>query len=125
MECGTITNILSSLSTVFAILLLVSELLPYASSSKCNSVIEGVSHVFCHTSCLVSNKNIRTENEEMRLEIANLKTDKQELVDEVNNLKKVILTDLAKEIKQLRTSFDMFKYDNGNDKNIQETSFQA
>jgi hypothetical protein len=112
MDCGTITNMLSSLSSVFAILLVISELLPYASSSKCNSLIEGASHVFCRTSCLVSNKNIRFENDEMRQEITSLRLDKKDLIDEINHLKKVVLADMANDIKKLRISFDLHKTNN-------------
>lgn len=112
MDCGTITNMLSSLSSVFAILLVISELLPYASSSKCNSLIEGASHVFCRTSCLVSNKNIRFENDEMRQEITSLRLDKKDLIDEINHLKKVVLADMANDIKKLRISFDLHKANN-------------
>lgn len=110
------TNILSSLASMFAILLLVSELLPYASSSKCNSLLEGVSHIFCYTSCLVSNKNIRFENEEMKQEIVNLKTDKRELVDEIDYLKQVVLANIADDIKKLRTSFELHKNNGDNNK---------
>ncbi len=108
------TNVLSSLSSMFAILLLISELLPYASSSKCNSLIEGASHIFCRTSCLVSNKNIRFENDEMRQEITDLKTDKQELINEINHLKKVVLANIADDIKKLRTSFETHKNNDNN-----------
>jgi hypothetical protein len=109
MECASLSNILSSISTIFGILLLVSEMLPYASSSKCNSIIEGVSHVFCQTSCLVSNKNIRFENEELKQEVVDLKDSKKSLVEEINYLKKVVLTDLAADIQQLRKSFDLHR----------------
>lgn len=117
MECSSITNILSSISTVFAILLLVSELLPYASSSKCNSLVEGVSHIFCKASCFVSNKNIRFENEELKSEVIELKSTKAELVEEINHLKKVVLNDISNEIRKLRTSFEVHKKESSSDKN--------
>jgi len=95
-------NILSSLSSIFTIMLLISELLPYASSSKCNSLIEGISHIFCQTSCLVSNKNIRCENDEMR--------------QEIEHLKKVVLANIADDIKKLRKSFECNKNNDDNTK---------
>lgn len=112
MECSSTTNILSSLSTIFGILLLISELLPYASSSKCNSIMEGVSHMFCYTACLVSNKNIRYENTELKVEISELKDNKKMLTDEINHLKHVVLAELANEIRSMRKSFEIYKGNN-------------
>jgi hypothetical protein len=108
-DCASLSNVLSSVSTIFAVLLLISELLPYASSSKCNSITEGVSHVFCRASCLVSNKNIRFENEELKNEVIELKDTKKALTEEITHLKQVVLTDMANDIKQLRKSFETHK----------------
>jgi hypothetical protein len=120
MLCASLTNILSSASTIFAILLLVSELLPYASSSKCNSIVEGVSHIFCRTSCFVSNKNIRFENDELKHENVELKEDNKVLVDEINQLKQVVLHDIADEIQKLRKSFEKHKDGQPNKKTSSE-----
>lgn len=120
MECASLSNILSSISTIFGILLIVSEMLPYASSSKCNSITEGVSHVFCRTSCLVSNKNIRFENDELKQEILELKDNKKVLTEEIGYLKKVVLSDLAKEIQHLRKSFEVFRTNEKSDGDNEE-----
>ncbi len=109
VDCSLITNILSSLSSIFAVLLLVSELLPYASSSKCNSIMEGVGHVFCRTSCFVSNKNIRFDNEDLRHKNRELNEDNDELKKEVEYLKKTVLNEIAYEMQQLRQSFETHK----------------
>lgn len=105
-ECTSILNILSSVSSVLGILLLVSELLPYASSSKCNSLLEGISHIFCRASCFVSNKNIRFDNEELRHKNVELNEDNKGLRDEISYLKKIVLTDIATELQNLRNSLD-------------------
>lgn len=110
-DCSPITNILSSLSSIFAILLLVSELLPYASSSKCNSILEGVGHVFCRTSCFISNKNIRFDNEDLRHKNQELNEDNKELRDEVDYLKKTVLNDISVQLQNLRKSFEDHKVD--------------
>lgn len=110
-DCSPITNILSSLSSIFAILLFISELLPYASSSKCNSILEGVGHVLCQTSCFISNKNIRFDNEDLRHKNQELNEDNKELRDEVDYLKKTVLNDISVQLQNLRESFEDHKVD--------------
>jgi hypothetical protein len=104
-------NVLSSLSSILAVLLLVSEMLPYASSSKCNSILEGVGHVFCRTSCFISNKNIRFDNDDLRHKNKELNEDNKDLRDEVDFLKKTVLNDIAIELQNLRKSFDEHRVD--------------
>jgi hypothetical protein len=122
MDCTSISNVLSSVSSILAVLLLVSELLPYASSSKCNSILEGASHIMCRTSCLVSNKNIRFDNEELKQKNSTLNEDNKDLQEEINYLKKVVLNDIVSELQNLRKSFDKHRRskDITNDDNCDE-----
>ena len=87
-ECGYI----SLFTSVISLLLIVSEFLPYASSSRCNSILEALSHVFCKNNCLISNKQIVYDN--------------QELVKEVSHLKNEI-----KNLTTLRTSLEIQRVD--------------
>jgi hypothetical protein len=83
-------NALSIVTAVIGVLLIASELLPYASSSTCNSIIEGISHVFCRNNCFKSNKGIIHQNIDFQKEIAYLR-------DEIKNL------------TMLRASIDMVR----------------
>jgi len=74
-ECGYI----SLATTVVSLFLVISELLPYASSSRCNSIIEAVSHLCCRNNCLRSNKQIIYDNAELVKEVSHLK-------EEITNL---------------------------------------
>jgi hypothetical protein len=66
---------ISLLTTIVGFLLVVSEFLPYASSSKCNSIFEAMSHVFCKNSCLRSNKQIINDNETLSKEVSQLRNE--------------------------------------------------
>jgi hypothetical protein len=57
----------------------------------------------------VSNENIRFENEELKLEVNDLKENKKVLIDEINHLKHVVLNDIAAEIRNMRKSFELYK----------------
>jgi hypothetical protein len=70
-ECGYI----SLFTSVISLLLIVSEFLPYASSSRCNSILEALSHVFCKNNCFISNKQIIYNNEELAKEVSHLKNE--------------------------------------------------
>jgi hypothetical protein len=74
-ECGYI----SLFTSVVSLLLIVSEFLPYASSSRCNSILEALSHVFCKNNCLVSNKQVLYDNVELAKEVLQLKNEIQNL----------------------------------------------
>jgi hypothetical protein len=70
-ECGYI----SLFTSVVSLLLIVSEMLPYASSSRCNSIVEALSHIMCKNNCLKSNKAIMYDNNELIKEVSHLKTE--------------------------------------------------
>lgn|SRR5574343_83342 len=75
-------SLLTIITTISGVLLLISEFLPYASSSKCNSIMEGISHIVCKNNCLKSNKQIIYDNHELCKEVVQLKK-------EISNLTKV------------------------------------
>jgi hypothetical protein len=54
---------------------IISEFLPYASSSRCNSILEALSHIFCKNNCLRSNKQIVYDNAELVKEVSHLKNE--------------------------------------------------
>jgi hypothetical protein len=76
---------LTIVTTVISCGFLISEYLPYATSSRCNSIIEALSHLFCKNNCFMSNKQIVFDNHEMLHTI-------QHLQQEIKDLKEVRLS---------------------------------
>lgn len=105
MLCTDLNFVLTTISSILACLLLISEMLPYATSSRCNSVLESVNHVFS-LSCLISNKGVRTLNTELIKENNRLQVDNSNLTDIIDNIKTNVVDGLRHEIVQLRNSFD-------------------
>jgi hypothetical protein len=66
---------LSVISTITSLFFIISEFLPYASSSRCNSVLEALSHILCKNNCLKSNKAIMYDNTELTKEVQHLKNE--------------------------------------------------
>jgi hypothetical protein len=81
-------DIINIITAIAGMALIISEILPYASSSRCNSILEAFSHLLCKNNCFVSNKQIIFDN--------------TELVKEVSHLKREI-----KNLTTLRTSLDV------------------
>lgn len=81
-ECGYITLFTS----VVSLLLIISEMLPYASSSRCNSIIEAISHICCKNNCLKSNKQIIYDNNELIKEVSHLQHEIQNLTKLRNSI---------------------------------------
>ena len=68
-------DIINIITSIVGMLLIISETLPYASSSRCNSILEALSHIICKNNCLKSNKAIMYDNNELIKEVSHLKTE--------------------------------------------------
>lgn len=110
MSCEDTNFILTSISSILAILLLASELLPYATSSRCNGVLEGISHICGSPSCFISNKNIRIQNDELKIENTKLKIDNDDLKHIIDDIKINVITELKEDISKLRSSFETTRH---------------
>lgn len=109
MKCSNLDLYFTAISSVLGICLLISEMLPYASSSRCNSILEGMSHICCRAGCLVSNKNIRIQNDELKEENVKLRIDNKDLKHIIEDIKNNVINELRSEIRKLRTSLDVHK----------------
>jgi hypothetical protein len=79
-------NLLTIVSTVSSILLILSEVLPYASSCRCNSITEAFSHLLCKNNCLISNKQIVADNQELSKVVFQLQNEVKNLTTVRNSI---------------------------------------
>lgn len=68
-------------TTVISCGFLVSEYLPYATSSRCNSIFEALIHMFCKDNCFISNKQMVFDNNDMQKTILHLQQEVQDLTN--------------------------------------------
>jgi hypothetical protein len=72
-------NYISIVTGLVGLALLVSEVLPFATCSRCNSLTEALGHLLSKSNCLISNKQMVFDNEELIKVVVQLK-------DEITNL---------------------------------------
>ena len=97
-QCDTVLGVFLG---VVSCLLLISEILPYATSARCNSLMEGFGHACCMTQCLISNKGIREENKDLHVVNEKLSKENEDLHVLIHDIKNDIVKKLREEIQSI------------------------